>query len=284
MHHDIRIGLVQFESKIGETDWNLAQITRQAEEASRRGVKLLCFPECSLQGYSPQDASVIAEPIDSVAVRRLRECAQDLNMVLLVGIVEKSEDQNKPYISHVIAFPDREPGVYRKVHLGRSEQAYFSAGDCFPVFDTGEVKFAVGICWDWHFPELASIYSLKGAEVQFAPHASPVVSGDRKEIWKRYLGARAYDNSVYLGACNLVGTNNRGKSFSGGTLVFGPKGEVLAENMDPQDELLVVDLPAEPINLLRSPKRTSMRDTFFLVDRRKELYGELLELEIKDVD
>ncbi|MBP1759593.1 MAG: putative amidohydrolase [Firmicutes bacterium] len=281
MQHDIRIGQVQFESRVGETERNLTQITRLAEEASKQGVSILCYPECALHGYSPQDASEIGDTLNSVPVRKLRECAQDLNIVLLVGMVEKSDVENKPYISQLIAFPDREPGVYRKVHLGRSERAYFSSGESFPIFDTGEVKFAVGICWDWHFPELAAIYSLKGAEVQFAPHASPVVSGDRKEIWRRYLGARAYDNSVYLCACNLVGPNNRGKEFSGGALVFGPKGEVLAESFDTQEQLLVADLAAKQINLLRSPKRVSMRDSFFLADRRKELYQELIELEVE---
>ncbi|SHN88298.1 nitrilase family protein [Desulfitobacterium chlororespirans] len=281
MLQDIRIGLTQFEAKVGDTERNLQEIIRIAEAASSQGVSLLCYPECALHGYSPKDASEIADPLDSTAVARLRECARDLGLLLLVGMVEKSPEGKKPYISQLIVFPDREPEVYRKVHLGRIEQHYFTAGDSFPIFAAVGVRFSVGICWDWHFPELSAICSLKGAEIQFAPHASPVVSGDRKEIWKRYLGARAYDNSVYLCACNLVGTNNRDKEFSGGILVFGPKGEVLAENQDTQEQLFVVDLPAKPINTLRSPKRQSMRDTFFLADRRKELYKELLELEIE---
>lgn len=281
MLHDVRIGLAQFEAKVGETDWNLTRITQRAEEALKQGVSIVCYPECSLHGYSPQDAKEMGDALDSRPVRRLRECARDLGMVLLVGMVEKSESLEKPYISQLIVFPDRKPEVYRKVHLGRSEQDYFTAGESFPIFEAGGVRFAVGICWDWHFPEPVAIYSLKGAEVQFAPHASPVVSGDRKEIWKRYLGARAYDNSVYLCACNLVGPNNRGKVFSGGALVFGPKGEVLAESRDTQEQLLVADLPAERINLLRSPKRDSMSDSFFLADRKKELYHELLELEVE---
>jgi predicted amidohydrolase len=127
---------------------------------------------------------------------------------------------------------------------------------------------------------MATIYSLKGAELLFAPHASPVVAGDRKEIWKRYLGARAYDNSVYLGACNLVGPNKRGKEFSGGALFFGPKGEVLAENFQTEEQLLTADLSAERLNLLRNPNRVSMKDSFFLADRRKELYRELTEREV----
>lgn len=282
MQQDIRIGLVQFESRVGETEQNLTGITRWAEEAARKQVSHLCFPESSLQGYSPQDALELGDSLKSISVRRLNECAKDLNMVLLVGMVEQEDSKNKPYLSQLIVSPDQEPDVYRKVHLGRSEQEYFSAGECFPVFEALGVRFAVGICWDWHFPELATIYSLKGAEVHFAPHASPLVAGDRKEIWLRYLGARAYDNSVYLGACNLVGSNGRGREFSGGALVIGPKGDVQAETLSRREELLVHTLSGEKISLLRTPDRASMRDSFFLADRRKELYHELLELNIQD--
>lgn len=281
MQHDIRIGLMQFESRVGETERNLTRIIHWAEEAANKGVQILCFPESALHGYSPHDAAELGDSLDSIPVRRLKECAEDLEVVLLVGMVEQSISTNKPYLSQLIVSPDKKPQVYRKVHLGRSEQANFSAGELFPVFETSGVRFAVGICWDWHFPELAAIYSLKGAEIQFAPHASPVVAGDRKEIWLRYLGARAYDNSVYLGACNLIGPNGRGKEFSGGALVIGPKGDVQGEAFSGIEELLVHTLSADRINLLRTPDRASMRDSFFLADRRKELYRDLIELDIQ---
>lgn len=274
------MGLVQLESKVGETRCNLNRILHWAKEAAKQGVNFLCFPESALQGYSPKDAQEIGDSLDSPWIKEIKECASDLDLILLVGMVEQTKQEPKPYLAQAIIFPDREPALYRKVHLGRSERDYFTPGSEFPVFEAKGVRFAVGICWDWHFPEMATIYSLKGAELLFAPHASPVVAGDRKEIWQRYLGARAYDNSVYLGACNLVGSNHRGKVFSGGALVFGPKGEVMAESLDSQEQLIVAGLSAERINLLRSANRVSMRDSFFLADRRKELYRELIELEI----
>lgn len=282
MQEDKRIGLVQFKAEVGETRRNLKQILHWAEKSVQQGVDFLCFPESALHGYSPQDAQGMGDSLDSPSIRELKECSSDLKLILLVGMVEQTGQGQKPHLSQLIVFPDREPAVYRKVHLGRSERDYFTPGSEFPIFEANGARFAVGICWDWHFPEMAAIYSLKGAELLFAPHASPVVAGDRKEIWRRYLGARAYDNSVYLGACNLVGPNNRGKEFSGGALVFGPKGEVQAESFDPGEQLLVVDLSSERINLLRSSNRISMRDSFFLADRRKELYRELIELEIKE--
>jgi len=277
---DCKIGLVQMESLVGETERNLQKITQMAESAQKQQISLLCFPECALNGYSPQDASEIGVTLKSSWIRQLRECSKDLEITLLVGLVEVSADLPKPYISHLILTPGEEPSIYRKVHLGRSELDYFTPGDSFPIFSAHGTTFAVGICWDWHFPETAAIYSLKGAEVLFAPHASPVIAGDRKEIWLRYLGARAYDNSVYLGACNLVGSNGKAKQFSGGALVIGPKGDLCSQSNLGEEGILSATLSADRINLIRSPERASMRDSFFLADRRKELYHELIELDI----
>ena len=281
MEKNCRIGLVQMESLVGETERNFRKIINLTETAQKQEISLLCFPECALHGYSPQDASEMGDSLQSSWIAQLRECSQDLGITLLVGLVEQGNDAHKPYISHVILSPEEEPAVYRKVHLGRSEMEHFAPGDSFPVFSAHGATFAVGICWDWHFPEMAAIYSLKGAEVIFAPHASPVVAGDRKEIWLRYLGARAYDNSVYLGACNLIGGNGKSKKFSGGALVLGPKGELLNQSQLGEEGILAASLSADRINLIRSPDRVSMKDSFFLADRRKELYHELIELDIK---
>ena len=280
MKTDCRIGLVQMESIVGKTERNFQRIIHLAETAHKQEISLLCFPECALDGYSPQDAAEMGNTLESSRISQLRECSKDLGMTLMVGMVEQRKGQDKPSVSHVVLSPEEEPAVYRKVHLGRSELAYFTPGDHFPIFSAHGTTFAVGICWDWHFPEAAAIYSLKGAEVLFAPHASPVVAGDRKEIWLRYLGARAYDNSVYLGACNLIGSNGKAKEFSGGALVIGPKGELLNQSSLAEEGILTTDLSANRINLIRSPDRTSMKDSFFLADRRKELYHELIELDI----
>jgi Predicted amidohydrolase len=269
------------ESLVGKTEQNFRKIIRLTEVAKKQEISLLCFPECALDGYSPKDASEMGDSIESSWVVKLQECSQDLGITLLVGFVERVNDVLKPYISHVILSPGMEPTVYRKAHLGRSEMEYFTPGEDFPVFFAHGITFAVGICWDWHFPEMTAIYSLKGAEVIFAPHASPVVAGDRKEIWLRYLGARAYDNSVYVGACNLIGGNGKSKEFSGGALVIGPKGELINQSQVVEEGILSATLSADRINMIRNPDRVSMKDSFFLADRRKELYHELIELDIK---
>ena len=283
MQQDCKIGLVQMESLVGESEKNWNKMREIAEKAAKAGISILCYPEMALHGYSPTNAQKLAEPLTSQRVKQIVQCSRQLNITLLVGMAEHNKEGGKPYLAQLVTFPDGRIESYHKVHLGQSEFEYFSPGDKFPVFSSHGVNFAIGICWDWHFPEVATIYSLKGAEVLFAPHASPIIAGDRKELWLRYMGARAYDNSVYLAACNLTGQNGQGKEFSGGALVLGPKGELLEESFKKDEELLIVNLSAERINTLRSRSRTSMKDIFFLANRRKELYQELIDLDISEI-
>ena len=104
-----------------------------------------------------------------------------------------------------------------------------------------------------------------------------MVSGDRRELWLKYLPARAYDNAAFVAACNLVGQVEGGRRFSGGLMVFDPRGLVAAEAGGAGEEMLLVDLPAKTINNIRSGEARSMRENFFLRFRRPELYGKLLD-------
>jgi len=283
MRADCRIGVVQINAVVGDVQGNLARMEAYVHQAALSGVDILCFPECNLTGYDAAKAQTLALPLGCQALGRCSQWAQESGITLLVGFFEKGTAA-KPFISQAVMFPDGAVQVYRKVHLGRSEKAFVEGGTEFPVFSSHGTVFGIGICWDWHFPEMATIYSLKGAEVLFAPHASPVVSGDRREIWLRYIPARAYDNSVYVGACNLIGDNGEGKEFSGGALILGPKGDILAESFAGKEGITVARISAERVNRIRAKERASMSETFFLADRRKELYGGLLTLEPKYYD
>lgn len=281
MQADCLIAAVQMASELGEIERNLDNIITLSRQAAQAGAQFIVFPEMALQGYHHSQAHELAVAFDSPPVEQLCSAAADLQITLLAGFAERSEDGLKPYISQLIAFPDGTAATYKKVHLGRQEKQWFTPGKSFPVFNSMGAKFAVGVCWDWHFPEMAAIYSLKGAEILFAPHASLSISGDRLEIWQHYMGARAYDNSVYLAACNMCGQDQLNRNYSGGAAIWGPKGEVMAQVQSENNCILYAHLSAQHINKLRTKNRTSMKDSFFLADRKKELYYELLELEIE---
>lgn len=272
---NLRIALVQMESRLGDITANLSKIRDFIQAARCKGVEIICFPELSLPGYHRNSKLVPAEPIPGPSSVAISQMARDAQMTVLAGIAEKSGTDN-PYITQLVAFPDGTMKTYRKTHLGKSEQPYYTPGNDLPVFQGRKAPFAVQICWDLHFPEVTTILSLKGAEIIFAPHASPTIVGDRKEIWLKYLSARAYDNTVFVAACNLIGGNEQ-QSFCGGALVIDPKGNVLAEAFHNKEEMLIADLDSTVINTIRGQQSGSMRNSFYLASRRPELYRELVK-------
>ena len=270
----VRVALVQMQSIVGNTTGNLAKIKKYVLEAKQKDVEIICFPELAVHGYTRGRANELSESCLEASSIYLSNLSKEENIQIITGIIEKSEN-NKPYITQLI-IDNGKINKYRKTHIGESEEAYFSAGNELPVFTTKAAKIGVQICFDSHFPEVATIQALKGAKIIFAPHASPVMVIDRKEIWLKYLRARAYDNSVYVAACNLIGENGEGSDFIGGILVIDPKGNIIGEDFNGEESMLIIDLAKEKIDILRQEERKTMRNSFYLKSRRPELYGEIL--------
>ncbi len=273
---DTRIALVQMQAGVGQIEKNLLKIENFVKEAAGKKANMICFPEMSISGYSRKAGSELAQKLEERSVASfLLQLARDHKMVIIAGLAEKNAKE-KPYITQVIAEPEGILQKYRKTHLGISEQPYFTQGEEIQAFSTPGAKIGIQICWETHFPEMTTILSLQGAEIIFSPHASPTMVGDRRAIWLKYLPARAYDNAVFMAACNLVGEGGRGRHFCGGALVIDPKGNVLAEDFAGKESLLVVDLKADQINRIRKQKRSTMANSFYLQCRRPELYKELI--------
>lgn len=271
----VRIALVQMQSVVGKTQENLEKIKNYVLEAKKKGVQIICFPELAVHGYTRERASELAESSTEDSSVFLSKLSKEEDIQIMAGIIEKSEN-SKPYISQLV-INNGKINKYRKTHIGESEEPYFTPGDEIPVFSSKLATLGVQICFDSHFPEVTTIQALKGAKIIFAPHASPVMVKDRKGIWLKYLQARAYDNSVYLAACNLIGENGEGSDFIGGILVLDPKGNIIGEDFSGEESMLVVDLAEEKINILRQEERKTMRNSFYLKSRRPELYKEILD-------
>jgi N-carbamoylputrescine amidase len=100
------------------------------------------------------------------------------------------------------------------------------------------------------------------------PHASPRGTPDDKfNSWTRHLTARAFDNGVFVAACNQTGSNHMGLQFPGLAMVVGPSGEIIARAADTDEGLLVADLKAAALAHVREHR---MR--YFLPNRRPEIY------------
>jgi predicted amidohydrolase len=271
--NDLCVAAVVMTSRFGEIDVNLEKIGKFATIAAGEGARIVCFPEMCITGYAlRKDIEKFAEQVPGPSTREIQRIAAENDIIIVGGLAERTGG-SKVSITQLIAFPDGELGTYRKVHLSTGERELFAAGDEAPVFRTGETTFAVQLCYDAHFPELSTVLALKGAEVLFVPHASPPPESaeEKRARWLRYLSARAYDNSVFLVACNQTGEGREGVRFSGVALILDPRGEILAATSGDEEEVLIADLKAELLERIRNT-----RMGFFLPQRRPDVYRTLV--------
>jgi N-carbamoylputrescine amidase len=266
---DFRIALVTMISALGDKTANLSRMERLVRRAAEGGAQAVCFPELNIGGYVLKNPAETAETIPGPSSEAVWQMAQKYEILILAGLPERQED--KVFISHLAAGPEGILGVYRKIHLGTNEEGTYQAGSECPVFRYRGTNFGIELCFDGHFPELSTILALKGAEAIFIPHASPRESGEgKRERWLRYLPARAYDNSVFVAACNPTGTTENGFSFPAAAVVLDPKGEVLAANRGEGEEIVQAVLRKDALAKVRENPHG-----FFLNRRRPELYGQL---------
>jgi len=267
---DIRIAIAVTRSPVGKIDDNLEGMYKWIQAAKQKKADLICFPEMNITGYYHRDPiRESAQPIPGPISDGLAAYADREEIVILAGMAEKSAD-GRVFASHLVAQPGGELGIYRKLHIAPIEKPVFSPGSDIPLFHAAGVKFGVQLCYDAHFPELSTDMAIKGAEILFVPHASPRGSADDKYLsWMRHLPARAYDNGLFVVACNQTGDNGQGVGFPGVAVVIDPGGRVLLKSTGDGEGLLMADLSSEAFETVRNhPMR------YFLPNRRPELYPE----------
>ena len=266
---DLRVAAGMMRSVVGDKAGNLERARRLALEAASRGAEVLVLPEACLTGYTVRESMAhLAEPVPGPLTEALVGVAGECGLAVLAGLVEGGPG-GPCYLTQVMAAPGGVAASYRKVHLGPTENDLFASGHNLTVFEYEGVRFALQLCFDGHFPEVSLAQALEGAEVILIPHASPrEAAQDKLERWLRYLPARAYDNSVFLVACNPVGDNGAGLTFAGAAVILGLKGEVLARAAGDEQALIVADLKVDDLTAVREG-----RMGYFLPRRRPEVYG-----------
>jgi predicted amidohydrolase len=91
----------------------------------------------------------------------------------------------------------------------------------------------------------------------------------RRQHILKYWRARAYDYSCYAVYLDAVGETNKGEWYPGYIGIFGPDGEIIAENVTGQEALVCADLDGTRLAHARENWIGHYRS---LVDARSDLY------------
>ena len=276
--NDLRVAAVVMQSGFADVGGNLEKMRQFVIQAAAQQCDIICFPEMNITGYSlKKQIKEVAEPIPGPSALEVQRMAREHEIMILAGLAEQ-RPKGRVAITQMVVSQNGNIKTYSKTHLSQAEQEIFTAGNEIPVFSTDGTTFGVQLCYDAHFPELSTLQALKGAEVLFMLHASPPPESadEKRERWLRYLGARAYDNSVYLVACNQTGDGGAGIKFSGVALVLDPRGELLCESSGHEERMLIAELKAGVLE-----KTRTARVGFFLAHRRPDLYSDLADFDMQ---
>jgi beta-ureidopropionase len=250
-------------------------------KAAAEGSQVTCLQEIFFGPYFPAEQDPkwydTAEPEDGPTITRMREVARQHRMVLVVPWYEEAMTGVYYNSAAVIDADGSYLGKYRKTHIPHVgpcfwEKYYFKPGNVgYPVFDTAIGKIGLIICYDRHFPEVARAVGLGGAELVFNPSAT--VESLSKYLWELEQPAHAVANGYWIAAINRVGsepplTDHR---FYGSSYFCTPRGKIVAQASDTEDEVLVCDVDLDQVRETRNTWQ-------FYRDRRPETYGFMTEL------
>ncbi|MHA1713492.1 MAG: nitrilase-related carbon-nitrogen hydrolase [Candidatus Ranarchaeia archaeon] len=266
------VSAVQFQPKLGDTEYNREKAATLIENAVKKGVKLIVLPELANSGYNfktKKEAEACSEQLpDSLTVKTWANTLNCSNSFVIAGYNEK--DNNRLYNSAVLIGPEGFIGKYRKIHLFAREKTFFSPGDLYPqIFRVDDIRLGIIICFDWIFPELTRSLALMGADI--ICHSANLVLPYCQHV----MVARSIENHLFTITANRVGVEGE-LTFTGLSQITDPYGHVLTKGSKDHEEIITATIDHK---IARNKQLNPYNDLFR--DRRPEFYKAIFEKDEK---
>jgi NAD+ synthase (glutamine-hydrolysing) len=207
----------------------------------------VAFPELVIPGYPPEDL-VFKPAFIEANLRALEEVTRaSRGLTVIVGFIDKRDDI---FNAAAILHDGARAGVYHKQYLPNygvfDENRYFQAGREAPVWEVGDVTFAVNICEDiWYPTGPTTLQAFSGAELVVSINGSPYHAG-KAHARERMVMTRAADDLICLAFVNTVGGQDE-LVFDGASLIVNEKGERVASGKQFEEDFVAADLDLDGV-------------------------------------
>jgi NAD+ synthase (glutamine-hydrolysing) len=268
----LRLAIAQVRPQKGAYQENLCRFGALLREVGAwpEPPELLVAPETALTGYflegGVRDLAISANQLFDDLSRQHEEAGTPpLDVALGFYEVHDNRLHNSGLYATLGGSDAGIRHVHRKIFLPTygvfDEERFVEAGRSVQAFDTRWGRAALLICEDaWHSftPMLAA---LDGAQVIIIPSASPargVITTDDTAgrpvslaRWGRLAQDIAGEHGVYLALAQLVGFEG-GKAFPGGSILAGPRGDILIQAPVFQEAIIPAVIDFEEITRART--------------------------------
>jgi predicted amidohydrolase len=244
----IRIALANV--RVPATADDSVRLARSAiAEASGRGARVICFPECFVPGYRWPE--VPAPPPDPAFLERawaeVADAAGTAGITVVLG-TERVTDRGLQITACVIDADGTIAGWQDKGQIDPTEEGIYPAlGSERRIFTAGPLTFGVVICHEgWRYPETVRWAARRGAQVVFHPHAHVAGPGSYRPrtfadpantFHEKAILCRAAENSCYFASVNCASDGSGTTSA-----IARPDGTLQCYQPYGQEGLLVADL------------------------------------------
>jgi len=268
----IKVASATCDIKVADTKYNADSIIEKIKEAADSDVKIICFPELCVTGYTCGDLflqeTLLKGAID--AVEYIAYETKDLDIVAIVGlpyvikqklyniavvinrgnVLGGTAKQNIPNYSEFYEMRHFSPADFEfreEISFGKDKSAYICCNQIYSLETMPNLKFGIEICEDLWVADSPSIRLAEGgATIIFNLSASDEVIG-KSEYRKNLINAKSGSlccGYVYTDAG--IGESTQDMVFAGHNII-AENGTTLAESNLFENEMIIADIDVDKL-------------------------------------
>ena len=235
----MKLTIIQTELNWENRDKNIQHFEKLIDSIIDK-TDLIILPEMFTTGFT-MNPKKYAESADGETLKWLKFKSKEKQSVITgsIAVEEHGYFYNRLYWIN----PNGEVNTYDKRHLFSigTENQFYKAGSKKIITHLKNWKFCPLICYDLRFP----VWSRNRFQIN---NSKPnwdydvliyVANWPEKRIyaWKHLLIARAIENQCYVIGINRIGIDGNGIKHSGNSLVINPRGEIIFQLKENEEQL-----------------------------------------------
>jgi omega-amidase len=246
----MKLALIQMAPLWERLEDNHARAEAMLWQAADAATDVAVLPEMFSTGFS-FSLDGLAPANEHPTHLFLKDMSRSLSMNIIAGFKALSPDGPERGLNLGRAYT-RDGDVtatYAKMHpfTFSNEHEVIEPGPGPVVFDLEGIPSSMFICYDLRFPEGFRAVARRALAVYVLANWP----ASRQTHWEALLRARAIENQCFVIGVNRTGADANDIEYEGGSLVFGPQGEIFVRG-GTAEELLLCNIDPHEVHEVRA--------------------------------